>query len=642
MHDRLTLRFLLLAIALFAALAASRYLPPQLMPVEHVMNDWRTRFALHSAAESRVVVIDIDERSLVEAGQGPWPWPRPVIARLLKTLIDDYAVTSIAVDMVLPEVRPDEAALAEQMRRPQVTGAVVYDLDHRTLPPLLQKLAPSPPFKAAADAPRISGPAALSNHAGLMPLQAGHINPVFDDDGALRRLPPVICTTPLDCRPSLTMMSFMSLIDSPSLSLQPGRGLLAPFWTISINGADGGVMSTLPLSRDGMLIVPYRHSKSDWTYVSAVDILDKKPDPALLKGVMVLLGGTALGMQDVIATPISPVTVGFEPHVEILSALLDNDFPVEPRWGLALDLMVLLPFGLLLGWGLGRFSKPAQRAALFPAWLVLTWIAVATLTMLALRYLNILLPLIPMLVFPPLAVLLTVLAELYRSGSEHDGVLSLLAAYLPRPVAARLASFGPGRIRLDTTLDASRREITVLFADVHGFAGITEERPPEVIARLMQRVFSEMAEAVVQHHGTIDKFIGDAIMAFWNAPDDDPRHAVHALAAATEIQRRIASLGPFCAELGVLPITVGIGIESGEALVGNFGSAHRRTFTALGEPVVLASRLEGLTTRYNEAILLGPVCAAKLDQAHGMIATRSLGEVQIRGRVQALSLYVPI
>ena len=126
-------------------------------------------------------------------------------------------------------------------------------------------------------------------------------------------------------------------------------------------------------------------------------------------------------------------------------------------------------------------------------------------------------------------------------------------------------------------------------------------------------------------------------MAFWNAPDDDARHARHALAAAAEIQRRIGALAPFCAELGVLPITVGIGIESGQALVGNFGSAHRRTFTALGEPVVLASRLEGLTARYNEAILLGPGCAAEL----GIAAVRTLGEVQIRGRIQALRLYAP-
>ncbi len=619
-----------------AALASSRY-GVALQPVEHVLNDWRTRIALHPTPETRIVVIDIDERSLAESGEGAWPWPRPTLARLLGNLIDHYGVASIAVDMVLPEVRPDEATLAAQMRRPQVTGAVVYDLETRNLALLPPALPPVPSLQAPYGAPRINGPATLANHPGLMPAQVGHITPVFDNDGVMRRIPPMICTADTACRPSLTLTAFMSLLDQPHARLQPGQGWLAPPWQLVVGAADGAVFATLPLNRDGMLTVPYRHGKRDWTVISAVDILNKVPDPSLLKGVMVLLGGTALGMQDVIATPLNPVTVGFEPHIELLSALLDNDFAFEPQWGLLLDAALLLPFALLLHWGLRRYIAPAQRAALFPAWLLLTWCMSAGLVLVALRQFNLLLPLLPVLLFPPLALLLTVLAELYRSGSEHAGVMSLLSAYLPAPVATRLASFSRGGAKLDTDLDVSRRTITVLFADVHGFAGITENCSPEVVARLMQRVFTDMAEAVSAHHGTIDKFIGDAIMAFWNAPEDDPQHAQHALAAARDISRRIDALASFCVELGVAPISVGIGMESGVALVGNFGSAHRRTFTALGEPVVLASRLEGLTSRYNEEILVGPVCAAEL----GMMATQPLGEVAIRGRVGMLRLYAP-
>jgi adenylate cyclase len=198
-------------------------------------------------------------------------------------------------------------------------------------------------------------------------------------------------------------------------------------------------------------------------------------------------------------------------------------------------------------------------------------------------------------------------------------------------VADRLSAYG----QVHTTVDASRREITVLFADIHGFAGLSESTTPEIVARLMQRVFSEMAEAVVNHHGTIDKFIGDAIMAFWNAPDDDPLHASRALAAAMDIQKRMDALAPFCDELGLLPIKVGIGLETGSALVGNFGSAHRRTFTALGEPVILASRLEGLTSMYKEQILIGQSCASAL----GLQDLRVLGTVQIRGRIQPVTIY---
>lgn len=618
-------------------MAGSRYVAG-LEPVEHVLNDWRTRLALHATPENRIVIIDIDERSLAEAGEGGWPWPRPTIARLLERLIDDYGVASIAVDMVLPEIRPNEATLAAQLRRPQVTGAVVYDLDKRNLPLKPPELPAVPAISVAPGAPRIYGPATLANHRGLMPVQAGHITAVFDSDGVMRRIAPMICTANADCRPSLTLTAFMSLLDKPQIDFRAGRGLLSPHWVMEIGSVDGATFATLPLDHNGMLQVPYRHLKRDWTVISAVDILNKVPDPALLKGVMVLLGGTALGMQDVITTPLNPVAIGFEPHVELLSALLDNDFAYEPKWGLLFDAATMLPFALMMVWALSRYKDPAHRAALFPCWLALTWIATTVLALFVLRQLNLLLPLLPLLIFPPLAVLLTVLAELYRSGREQAGVMSLLAAYLPGSVAAKLANLSRHGTKVDTTIDASRRNITVLFADIHGFAGITEHGLPEVVARLMQRIFTEMADAVVSQNGTIDKFIGDAIMAFWNAPDDDIRHAQNALASAFEIKRRIETLAPFCEELGIPPVSVGIGMESGEALVGNFGSAHRRTFTALGEPVVLASRLVGLTASYKEVILIGPASAALL----GAAATRPIGEARIRGRSSEMQLYAPL
>jgi adenylate cyclase len=406
------------------------------------------------------------------------------------------------------------------------------------------------------------------------------------------------------------------------------------------DGQSKAVLARLPLTADGLLTIPYRHRKTDWQRISAADILHHQADPAVLKGVMVLFGGTALGMGDVIATPLSPVAAGLEPHVEILSALLDNDFPIVPRAGIVIDGLLLLPFALLLAWALGRLRHPLQRAVLFPVWLLLCWGGTAAVAVWALEAHKLLLPLAPLLLFAPLALLLTVLAELHRAGSEHAGVLSLLGAYLPRPVAERLASLanrGSGPATLDASLDVTRREITVFFADIHGFAGITENASPDVVARLMQRVFTEMAESVAQQNGTIDKFIGDAIMAFWNAPDDDPQHAQHALAAAHDIRNRMTALASFCTELGVAPIDVGIGIESGPALVGNFGSLHRRTFTALGEPVVLASRLEGLTKQYQQAILIGEGCATLL----GPQAVRNVGQVAIRGRHQALTMYVP-
>ncbi|OWW19001.1 CHASE2 domain-containing protein [Noviherbaspirillum denitrificans] len=624
------LRYFLLGVSLCAALIAPSVFPGLFTRVDHALNDWRIRFSIQPNPEARLVIVDVDERSLSEVGA--WPWPRDTIARLLKTLIDDYGVAAIAVDMVFPEQRANDDVLAEQLRRPEVTGAVVFDLDQRNLAALNFVLPPAVPVRAEPGAPKVRGVPVVTNHAGLLPGRVGHITPIFDSDGAVRRLPPVVCSTS-DCRPSLALATFAGMVDSPRLNMQRGAGPFAPAWELAMQTDDGATLVTLPLGIDGTMIVPYRHARDDWTSVSATDVLQHKPDPAVLKGVVVLMGATALGLSDVIATPLGPVAAGLEPHAEILSALLDGDFSYVPYWGITLDGVLLLPFALLLAFLLGHADKPVQRAVVFPAWLLFTWGSAATGAMVALKSFNLLLPLSPLLVFPPLAVLLILSAELYRAGRDRAGVIALLAAYLPRPVADRLTAFG----HLNTAVDASRREITVLFADIHGFAGLSENSTPEVVARLMQRVFTDMAEAVVSQQGTIDKFIGDAVMAFWNAPDDDSDHAAHALAAAQDIQRRMAALAPFCEELGLQPIKVGIGLETGLALVGNFGSAHRRTFTALGEPVILASRLEGLTTTYNEPILIGHTCA----EALGAAPLRVLGTVPVRGRTQPVTLYCP-
>ena len=624
-----------LCAALLFSLLAPLLLSDFFMPVDHALNDWRTRFVMQPRQEASIVLVDVDERSLAELGA--WPWPRDTIARLLQILIDDYAVSGIAVDMVFPEQRPNDDALATQFKRPQITGAIVYDLEKRTPPSSRIVLPQSLSMQFDQGAPKTFGSPVVANHSGIVAAQAGHITPIFDEDGAVRRLPPIICAPSGECRPSLELATYASMVDQPRLKLQAGHGWLAPAWELDLEAGDGTPLAKLPLASDGSLVVPYRHAKHDWISISAADILHHKPNPALLKGVIVLMGGTALGLSDVITTPVSPLAAGLEPHAEILSALLDNDFAVVPRWGLALDALLILPFAMILALALWCYEKPIQRAAVFPIWLMLSWSTGAAICVIALRSGNLLLPLVPVLLFPPLALLLTLSVELYRAGRDRAGIFTLLAAYLPRQVANRLAAFDRGGAKVETGLDASHREITVLFADIHGFAGLSEGQPPEVVARLMQRVFAEMAEAVVAHQGTIDKFIGDAIMAFWNAPDDDQFHASHALAAARDMQRRIAALDSFCREMGLAPISIGVGIETGQALVGNFGSAHRRTFTALGEPVVLASRLEGLTKAHSQPIVIGEACAVTL----GLQGLRELGPVQIRGRVQPLNLYVP-
>lgn len=640
---RRTLRYFLFAASLIISLTALRVAPDFFGPLDHVLNDWRTRLSLSTPLikkaekEQRVVVVDIDEQSL--AAQGPWPWPRNKIADLVTSLIDHYGAAGVALDIVFPEVKKNETALSGQLQRPEVTGAVVYDLMARQQPELKGGLPPFVALDLPTDAPRIVGLPVTSNHPGLMPSRVGHITPLFDTDGSIRHLPPFAChrVKVNECRPLLGISAFMGLLTDASLKVTRGEGFLSPAWEISINAGKEAEVVKIPMNQDGTLTIPYRHRPQDWTAFSATAVLAHTAPTEKLRGSMVLVGATALGMSDVVFTPVSPVASGLEPHAEVMVALLDNGFLTVPQYGWLMDLLLLIPIALLLYFLVLKFDSPGQRAGMFIAWLGLSWMYGTGITLLFYLSLNLLVPLTPFALFPLVAILLIVSIEFYFLAREKNGISGLLGAYLPMQVAQRLTESNKHSHVMDTSVDASRRKITVMFADVRGFAGIAEGHKPEIVAKLMHQVFSEMAASVVSHHGTIDKFIGDAVMAFWNAPEDDPLHAFHALAAAQDMLRRMHQLAPFCESLGVPPVKIGIGLETGYALVGNFGSQHRRTYTALGETVVLASRIEGLTAQYRRSVLIGETCASALN----MESLEPLGEAQIRGRQQVIRLFAP-
>ncbi|MBC3832229.1 CHASE2 domain-containing protein [Undibacterium amnicola] len=643
------IRILALVFALITSLYLDRILPGLIAPIDYALSDWRSKVAISWTAfivekkgldskERRLVIIDIDEKSVAQ--EGAWPWPRDKVGTLLKTLIDDYKISGAALDIVFPEIRQNDELLAKQIQRPEITGAVVYDLLNRELPEVKQDLPLPITLKIAAGAPRTIGLPTTGNHSAIMPERIGHITPIHDDDGAIRHLPPFICspTSFSRCMPLLEVAAFAGLLDRPTFKVQAGTGWFSPAWEMLIMDGDNMAIATIPLTKQGLITVPYRHVVDNWMSFSATDILQRKIDPIHLRGSVVLVGSTALGMADVIATPISSGTAGLAPHAEVLSALFDNYFPYQPRDATLIVAMILLPLALLLHWAIRTVISPIAVTVLYPGWLVIS-LALGFLVALACYiFFSLLIPLTPILFFPPLAILICTLLALHKSSIEQVGVLGLLSAYLPKQVAQRLSLPAISGKKIDTNIDASRREITVLFADIRGFTGLVETQSPEVVATLMHKIFSEMSHAVVNHHGTIDKFIGDAVMAFWNAPEDDEFHAQHAFEAAQEMLQRINGLADFCCTLKLAPVSVSIGLETGLALVGHFGSEHRRTYTALGETVVLASRIEGLATQFKQHILIGDACAQHLsaDSIH------YLGQTSIRGRQKMIEVYAPV
>jgi adenylate cyclase len=639
----------LLLAAGFMALMLPRWLPSQSAAFEYVLSDLRTRWLMAPQPERRMVIVDIDEKSLADIG--PWPWPRATVAQLIRTLADDYKAGVIAVDMVFPENREGDALLAAQLGRAGVVSGAVFELSTQgggTTPSAPARLGPPPlalryllGTPAATTLPQARP--VVANHSGLKPAVQAHISPFVDGDGAVRRLPALLCQG-AQCWPALSLAAYAQLLDSPSLQLSPGQGWFSSAWQLSVlSGAGQGPATTVvPLDEHGAMTVPWRHSRNDWVALSATDILQHRPPPELLAGTVVLVGSTALGLADVISTPLAATAAGVEPHAEALMGLLDNRMLIVPQHAPTLEAGLMLIPSLLLLLGLAAWRHPWQRALLVPGWLIGCWGLFAVVTVGALSRWQLQLPLLPLVVFAPLTMLLVICAEIYREARTREGVLALLEAYLPQSVARRLAQSRSTRLAgSQRQALAERRFITVMFVDVQGFGGLCENQSPETIATLLQRLFAVLSDAVARHHGTVDKYIGDAVMALWNAPDDDGQHAVHALACARDILAHVEPLQHMSTQLGLPPVRLGIGMESGAALVGHFGTEHRRTYTALGDPVVLANRLEGKTTEIHCNLLVGPGFARALRQQAPASADQMipLGEHQLRGRSHTTPLY---
>lgn len=627
----LRLRVAIIALAAALAIAAQMAAPAWMQAVDRLVYDLRWRLAPNEDGENRVVIIDIGEQSLAQVGD--WPWPRSVMARLIEQLLDRYHVQLIALDMVFPEQREGDGALAAQLGRPGVIGAQVFDFAPGS-PNRVGRLAgpvqvhgPWSGVESPALLPQAAGH--IANHAGLPPAAAGHISPVLDDDGKVRRLYPLVCHQG-ECYATLAIAAWLKLLGADGIALQPGSGPLGPPFRLTSAPAAGAV----PLAADYSMLIPFGRSRESWRAIPAHEILRGSADPALLRGVIAVVGGTALGLADVVATPTSPAASGVELHAQLLAALLDQGLPYVPNGAAVYNaaMIVLLGLALLGGLAASRGEKP--RNWVLPVWLLIAVAVPTAANFLLWHYARLSLPLTPPLFFILLVMLTLAPAEVYHARRQRQGIYRQLSAYVPEPVAQELA----GRSEVSGKIEADRRTVTILFADIHGFAAMADGQPPERIACLLQRVFGDLADIVAAHHGTVDKFIGDALMAIWNAPEDDPDHARHALDAALAIQERIGALAPLCGELGLAPLRLGIGIQSGEALVGNFGSARRRTYTVLGEPAIVASRLEELTRKLKQPILVGETTA----QLAGEGRCALLGAFPIRGLRAPHNIFVPV
>ena len=627
---------------------------PWLERLELLYYDWRfnavSLYPPDSETEVNIVIVDIDEASLAAIGQ--WPWRRHVLAKLV-TQLATQGVVVVGFDVVFAE--QEQSPLQLLADRADVPIGVVSDLISQAGISLKSFDGQRDLANAMADVDVVLGvffqpdqalhsgrlPSAVADHSSatssyiempgyssaipeLMAAAAlgGFVSTFGDRDGIIRRSPLVIRYQD-KLYPSLSLaMAMTYLFDFQLVADEVTVG----GWQVPrYLGVRGHMARTDAV---GQVLVPYRGREGSFPYVSAADVLAGKVADDVLEGALVLIGTSAQGLTDLRSTPVGARYPGVEVHANILRALLAGRFPYQPEWvsGAAFALTFLV--GLLLSLLLPGASP---LRAILGSVLVVSLVLAVNLWLWRHYYLD--LPLAGLLMLALLLVLLNLGYSFVTENHTRRRLKGIFDQYVP-PAHIKHMMDEPDAYQLT----GENRELTVLFSDIRSFTSISEHLSAAELTQLLNHYFTPVTKTIFDHDGTIDKYVGDLVMAFWGAPVSDPRHASKAVATALALNRVVNDLQPEFQRRGWPAIEAGIGLNTGDMNVGDMGSAYRRAYTVLGDAVNLGSRLEGLTKYYGVALLVGE---RTRELAHDF-EYRYIDRIQVKGKELPVDVYEPI
>lgn len=599
-------RRVLLSAAAAALVAACVWLLPGLRLLEERSRDALTALAASSEPVAGVVVIDIGEESLKALGM--WPWSRARLADLVEELVGPLGARGVALDMVLPEAADaaGDARLASLAAHAPLTLAQVLDFADR---PASITIGTPAGGKSAAMAPPTIAQAGgyVANHAGLRRARCvGHIGVRPDADGVLRRV-------------NVQAVAAQRLYSTLSLALlECASPLAAQHALAGLGPLDGGEWR-----------LPFRKPVAAFATLPAQAVLKDGVDAAQVRGRFVLIGSSAVGLSDYVATPLQPVTAGVLVHAQMLAELLEAERNPAGGWrahSQALSVVALVAAVLLLGAALHAGLR-AGLATLFA--LVAAWLALCSLGFGRGWGPAVLPPVLGLYAFAGTWVAL----DFVEARRASRRIMNTLSHYVAEPVLRLLVKQG-----LERTLAPSRQEITVLVADMAGYTRLTAESSLEASASLTTEFLEAITGPVLGGGATLDRYTGDGLIAFWGAPLARKDHAACAVQAAAQMLEAVKALNEFRAARGAVPLAMRIGIESGEALVGDLGSSVRSVYTAVGTCINLASRLQEVARDIGEVVIVGP-------QAHSLLGgrpLRPLGPTAVRGIAHPIEIYALI
>ncbi|XPV74780.1 MAG: CHASE2 domain-containing protein [Desulfovibrio sp.] len=595
------------------------------------------------------LVIDLDEDSLKEYGQ--WPWPRYRLAMLLGRL-GSAGVASVGLDIVISE--PDRTSpihfksalkkelnvdvqisnIPKQLMDNDSVLAGVLSQTHSVLGfpwRFSQAQEGEAAYLKPVSVSVISTQGAMLPEEALMtpkwavnPLHSlvdaasgtGFYNALTDADGVIRRVP-LLTYYNGQYYGSLALTTLLQALPNKNLLLK-----MSPAGTKSLRVA--GI--TIPLDGRGNLVLKYKGGRQAFQYISAGEVLAGKYAPGSLKGRIAFIGTSAVGLSDLRTTPFGADYPGVEVHATVVDNILSSTFVVSPDYEPGLQVVLIVLLGLLL-MVLLSYSRPAYMIVPVAAGCFGLWYGSGWLFSEHGLYISPVYGIVSLGTNTVGGILLRFWHEIRSKAAIRKAFSHYLA-----PAVMEQVLEDPEQLQLG----GQDRNVSILFSDIRSFTSLSEKLEPGQVATLLCDYLTPMTHIVRNRQGTLDKFIGDAVMAFWNAPLDVPNHQTQAVHAALEMFEKLAIINErFTEEYGA-PIKIGVGVHCGNVRVGNMGSADLFDYTLIGDAVNLASRLEGLTKYYGQDVIVSEdVRAACPDEFHFLMVDK----VQAKGKKEPVTIF---
>ena len=654
-----------LAITLvFIGHAGQLYQIPLIQQLDDIIYDARLRMTMPEQGDPGIVILDVDEKSLAEVGR--WPWSRNLMARLMDRLFDEYQVVLVGFDVIWAERDPSSGVdTLDALARKELRGDPGFHATYRQLRGRLDYDAmfaasmkgravvlgyfltseenalrvnaiPPPDLGKDAFGGRTVPITQWRGYTGNLPAymasaaSAGHFNPIIDDDGIVRRVP---LLAELDGRyyESLSLAVVRTLLslqekDRAMPPIKPGFPEYGGLEWLEVGSL------TIPVDGQAAALVPFRGPRFSFQYVSLADVLAGRVKPEQLRGRIALVGTSAQGLQDLRATPVGKVYPGVEVHANLISGILAGTLKKKPGYIVGAEVVLLLVGGVALSLLIPMLSAFWATLAALAGAALITAIDIAVWTQAAM-----VLPLAASLLMTALIYTMNMSYGYFVVSRSKRLVAALFGEYIPPELVDQMAA-DPEKYR-KYNLQPKAADLTILFSDVRGFTGISEALEPEELREYINEYLTDMSRIIrSRFRGTLDKYIGDAIMAFWGAPVEDPQHARNGVLAALEMQRECKVLNEKFLARGWPALGIGVGLNSGHVRVGDMGSQVRRAYTVMGDPVNVASRLEARTKHYGVGILVGEATRNLVSD----ILFREVDRIKVKGRDEALSVYEPI